>query len=260
MKLALAAVIAGTTALSGLGAIPTLAAPSDATALPVRLQLKSLRIDDSQEDGAGENGDEPYLFLALVFADGSTLRADGLSQGTARVRVSRLSLPAQGSSSTATVPIPELGTKAISTLLPIAGAPLATGQQAASVSLAVIAMERDQRNSASADLLRLSLAEALTARVNAAIRRLGPTDLPNLPSAVQGAIASTLTTKVLTGPSGLLAPVLNGPDGDDLIGTGIAQWTYPEILAAGKAGRLFSLPFGAAGVRWTLSGLMQVRE
>ncbi len=60
--------------------------PAPAASMPVTLQLTKFICHNADEDSFFSNGDEPYLFVAAIYADGTTIQLGNLANATVRIQ------------------------------------------------------------------------------------------------------------------------------------------------------------------------------
>jgi hypothetical protein len=254
-------VLSGTTLATAwaLGSDPNWGVRSEALAqgsMPVSLELSRFICHNADEDSFYSNGDEPYLFVAALYADGTTIRVADISGATVRLQSpSRThgNLGRTGVDGGDSFAVPPGTGRFLTTIRPIDTGGLADGRRLARVGVVVIAMEEDATPDSAADAGRRALVEGLQRELNAAVRSLREPDVEALRSRLADKIREAVTEESLRSISGIFSLA----DPDDYIGAAWGMWSYQEIEDAGAAGLPISMGFRKSGVDYSLSGRVQ---
>lgn len=225
--------------------------------IPVKVQLGNFNAVRAQEQGG--NGDEPWLMVFPIFADGTTIDVNNPNAATVRVfsatRAHR-NLNRVNVYNGAQFAVPaDTGTFS-TTMKPWRGLPTSLGKKASMVGLAVIALEEDGTPDSAAtagkDTAKSEIAKRVADVVKNAIKtQQAPTtsDLQQVQSSVQSAVVATMTRETLLsfGLAGVIDP-------DDFIGAGFVKFSQEEIEAAGSTGRTFTFTFNQDGADYRVGG------
>jgi hypothetical protein len=227
-----------------------------APSLPVTVKASQFRILNADEDDLWSNGDEPYLFIAAVFADGSTISAQTLSSSSVRIKSPGKTHGnlGTGHKGTGTYSVPAATGSFSASIRPIAGVGTEMGKKLATVALIVVAMDEDGTPTSAMDKARNAFVSTLQQELDKSVRTLKQPDIEAISSRLQTAMVNAVKSDLVASPSGFLGGLLGALDPDDVIGTGVKTVSYAAIESAGSGGIPFSLPFKKSGVHYVLDG------
>lgn len=237
----------------------------NASPMPIVVDLKRLYIGNDNEG----SGDEPYLIVALVYADGTTINPLALSSSTVRVdsptkthgNVPDHDKNGDDLEDTSVANIPSGTGHFEGTIKPI-GLDLVANMEDAdghigqammdgtAVYVVVIAMEEDASETDAVDAARTAAINGLKTKANGIVQKIKLTDLMdgNVPEFDPGVIQEQLKEKALSAAknetmiSGWWTPALapiyldDLVDPDDYVGYGMRRFTFGELLAAAPSG------------------------
>jgi hypothetical protein len=225
------------------------------TPMPVNINLWNFYLADADEDGTFSDGDEPYLFVVAIYADGTSIKLDDF--GNAHVRLqspTRTHGNIIGGHVTAgtSVAIPADVGQFHNTILPITlpSGNLADAKKTARVGLLVIAMEEDLTPADVVAAGRQALLDNLQTELDHAVRTLSTPDIDQLSKTISDKVRSAMEAQSLNSLTGILA----GVDPDDYIGAQFALWSYADIENAGSNGIPVDMRFEKPGVSYEVSG------
>jgi len=248
--------------------------------LPIVLQLKTFECPNADEDSFASDGDEPYLFVVAIFADGTTIDPLNFASSSARLQSptkthGNLNLDGVDSGPGA-YSIPSATGKFETTILPTGldlidfiedGKRVDTITSAALVAIVVIAMEEDASTTSTANAGRNALVKNLQQEIDAIIHalpvsadiKLNPKKiLADLKDKLEAKVKSAMTDETLSNwwnPVGWFAIA----DPDDKIGTAFKSFSYKQISAAGATGVGFVMDFKPSGVHYRIQGTVKVK-
>jgi hypothetical protein len=230
--------------------------PVPANSLPVTLQLNQFICHNADEDSFYSNGDEPYLFVAAIYADGTTIQLSNLAN--ARVRIQSPSkthgnLGRKNVKAGNRFAIPTATGSFSTRILPIGGLPETIAKQKSMVGIIVIAMEEDTTPTSAANAGRQALVNVLQKDLDQAIRTVSSPDVNVLKNRIASAMRQAIKQESLRSISGIFSVV----DPDDYIGADFAMWSYQEIQNAGGAGLPINMNFKKSGVHYQVTGLVK---
>ena len=246
--------------------------------MTVRIDLKELRIGNDNE-----GADEPYLFVAVVYVDGTTI--DPFHMDTSTVRIDSPTKThgnihdedASGEdleeNSIALIPAPTGHFER--TITPI-GLDLATDLEdpdgalgdairtTTAVYLVLVALEEDDTSTEAIDAARAAFLKALRSQIEAVIQtttfaEIVAGDLPTFDADKMKAMETELRKKALgaaedeTFSPGWWTPalfpfLLDEADKDDVVGFAFRKFSYSDLLAAGPAGITFEATASAPDI------------
>jgi len=207
--------------------------------MPIEISLSSFTVHATNE---GEGDDDPYLFIVAIYADGTTIRVTDLAHASVRLDSpskthNNLGMDAYSNEpkSGKSYSIPFAVGHFAKGILPLSGGlPLKTARDLSTVSILVITMDEDSTSDAAANSARKALVDNLQKELNVAIQSL-PAN-PDV-SAIQQRIKDKMigaakkeTLKDWWTPWGLF----DATNPDDFIGSGLATFTYSQLLNAGN--------------------------
>lgn len=224
--------------------------------LPITVRANQFRILNADEDNLWSNGDEPYLFIAAVFADGTSVNLNSLSSSGVRIKSpatthGNLSINNVGKG---TYVIPESTGTFTTSIRPIAGLGGSFGKDLASVALIVVAMDEDGTSTSAMNKARVAFVSTLKSELDKAVRTLKQPDIPALAARLQDAMTDAVKSDLVSSPGGFLSGLPGVLDPDDFIGSGVKTVSYSQIEAAARGGIPFLMTFKKSGVHYTLSG------
>jgi hypothetical protein len=225
--------------------------------LPVTVRLSQFRIANPDEDGVFSDGDEPYLFVAAIFADGTTIDVSNLRAATVRIQSpakthGNLGLSGVGKG---TYAIPSAIGTFKTTLKPLSGlANLDLARNLALAGIIVIAMDEDGTPTSAINKAREAFVSILQRDLNKAVRRASEPNIAQLTAKIEDAMVDAIKEDLISSPGGFLSGLPGVVDPDDFIGAGFAMARYPEIRAAGSAGVPISMTFTKSGTRYVVNG------
>lgn len=246
--------------------------------LPIVIDLDIFRCLEAQEDSVASDGDEPYLFVVAIFADGTTIDPFNFPNSSVRLKSplkTHGNLNIDGvDTGYGNYPIPNGTGHFETTILPIglnildlipAGKKVETVTKAAMVGILVVAMEEDDNSRYSANAGRNALVSNLRKELNKIIHNLKlSTDSQLDPDKLVHDLKDKLTDKVeeamfqasLTNLWGTLGAIA---DKDDYIAAQFQSFTYGEIWGAGKPGKSISMSFKGDGAYYSITGGISVK-
>jgi hypothetical protein len=237
--------------------------------LPVELNLTELYVGNDNE-----GADEPYLFIAVLYVDGTTINPLSLSTSTVRISSptkTHGNVPDETKNGDdldqgRTAIIPSSTGRFSATIAPIGldlaadmedadgkiGASIADGT---AVYVLCIAMEEDATDTDAANAARAAMVQELSKRANGVVQSLSLGDLiqGNTPKFDPAAIEKELRSQMMaagedeTKGTGWWTPAMfpllldDVVDPDDYVGWALKKFTYGELLAAGSGGIKFEL-------------------
>jgi hypothetical protein len=225
--------------------------------LPVTLELSDFTCQNADEDSWYSNGDEPYLFVAAIYADGTTIQLQNLANSTVRIQSPSQTHDNLGRSKVkgnTHFRIPAATGRFSNSILPIEGLPGELGIQKSLVGIVVIAMEEDGSPTSAANAGRQALIDALRNELNIAVRTLHELDVNALKATVESAVRLAFRRETLSSISGILTGIV---DPDDYIGADFAVWNYEQIQNAGSAGIPINMTFSKSGVQYSVAGTVK---
>lgn len=230
--------------------------PVPAGSLPVTLQLNQFICHNADEDSFYSNGDEPYLFVAAIYADGTTIQLSNLAN--ARVRIQSPSkthgnLGRKNVKAGNRFAIPPSTGRFSTNILPIGGLPENIAKEKSMVGLIVIAMEEDATPTKAANAGGQALVKVLQKELDQAIRTISSPDVNLLKTRIASAMRQAIKQESLRSISGIFSVV----DPDDYIGADFAMWSYQQIQNAGSAGLPINMHFKKSGVHYQVTGLVR---
>jgi hypothetical protein len=226
--------------------------------MPIKVSLHRFEVNRTNE---GEGDDDPYLLIAVIYADGTTINPRDLAHSSVRIDSpskthNNLLMDAYDneprSGKSYSIPY-SLGAfeKAI---LPLHGAgSLQTAQTLSTVAVLVIVMEEDNTSDSAANAGRKALVNNLQQELNAAIRSGAPPDPEAIQNRVRDRVIQAVKKETLSdwwAPWGLF----DAPDPDDFIGANFAIFNYKQILDAGIKGLPISLTCKSSEGSYTITG------
>lgn len=227
--------------------------PQSSNALPLSLELTQFKCQNADEDSFYSNGDEPYLFVAAIYADGTTIRLSNLANATVRIQSpskTHGNLGRDGVDGGDSFGIPSTVGRFSSSILPIGDLPEGLGKEKSTVGLIVIAMEEDLTPGSAANAGRQALVQVLQRELNQAIRMVSTPDVNALRAKIADAMKQAIKKESLSSISGIFSVV----DPDDYIGADFSMWSYQQIEQAGSAGLPINLNFQKSGVHYSIVG------
>jgi len=235
---------------------PTPQPPAPVGTMPILIRLNTFSCQNADEDSFYSNGDEPYLFVAAIYADGTTIQLANLA--TAQVRIQSPS-KTHGNLGRArvkagdTFAVPTSTGEFRTSILPIGGLPDSLAKQKSMVGLIVIAMEEDATPTDAANAGQKALVRVLQTELNKAVQTVSAPDVNTLQKKIADAMKQAIKKESLSSISGIFSVV----DPDDYIDAGFAMWSYQQIESAGSAGLPINLTFQKSGVRYSIAGLVK---
>jgi hypothetical protein len=231
---------------------------NQAPPMAIEINLTSFTVHKTNE---GEGDDDPYLFVAAFYADGTTVNAADLAHATVRLDSpskthNNLGMDAYSdepkSGKSYSVPIPIGHFEKV--IQPIAGGlPLQMARDNSTVGILVITMEEDTTTDSAANAARKAMVDNLQKELSAAIRSFPKkTDIPGIKTRIKAKMkeaAKTETLKDWWTPWGLF----DAANPDDVIGVGFATFTYTEILNAGNNSLPITLDCQTTGEHFTFT-------
>lgn len=226
--------------------------------MPVQLDLGRFEVRNADEDGAFSDGDEPYLFVVAILADGTTIDLRDLR--SSRVRLlsptrthGNLTSRHLDRGDVVEVP-PAIGTFD-ATVLPIRGLPVESGRDNASVGLLVVALDEDGTPTTAANAGRAALVSGLQEELDRSVRTLARPNRERLERVLEDRVKSAISDGTMRSwwNGGAITGVL---DPDDFIAAQFVQFSMTE-LAAGP--RPFTMNFVADGVSYRVGGTIRTR-
>ncbi|MGB8702852.1 MAG: hypothetical protein WCD18_25835 [Thermosynechococcaceae cyanobacterium] len=224
--------------------------------MPVTLQLTKFICHNADEDSWYSNGDEPYLFVAAVYADGNTIQIGNLSNATVRVQSplkTHGNLGRSGVDAGDSFTIPTATGRFSRSILPIGGLPTSQGKAFSMVGLVVIAMDEDGTSTSAANAGRQAFVNVLQAELNQAVRSLTLPDEATLRAKIKAAMTKAIRQETLSGIPDFFGVV----DPDDYIGAQFSMWSYQQIENAGSAGLPIDMTFQKSGVKYQITGTVK---
>jgi len=226
--------------------------------MPIEVNLHTFKVNKTNE---GEGDDDPYLIMAVIYADGTTVNPLDLAHSSVRITSpskthNNLLMDAHDNEprSGKSYNIPYSLGHFENAILPLHGAgPLQTAQALSTVAVLVVALEEDGTSDSAANAGQKALVNNLQKELNAAIRSGSP---PN-PAAIQKKIQDKVTQAVKKETlSDWWAPwgLFDALDPDDFIGASFALCSYKQILDAGATGLPISLSCKSSQGDYTISG------
>ncbi|WP_421659343.1 hypothetical protein [Leptothermofonsia sp. ETS-13] len=221
--------------------------------LPVTIHLSNFTCHNADEDNFYSNGDEPYLFVAAIYADGTTIQLANLANAKVRIKspskthgnLGRTRVKARNSFA-----IPAATGLFSTSILPIAGLPDNLGKEKSTVGLIVIAMEEDATKTSAANAGQQALVNVLQKELTNAVRTVSALDVDTLRTKLSSAIRQAIKKESLSSITGIFSFV----DPDDYIGADFAIWSYQQIENAGSQGMPISMNFKKSGVHYQITG------
>lgn len=232
-------------------------APLRGPSLPVTVKISPFRISNPDEDGMLSNGDEPYLFVAAIFVDGTTVDTANLPGSSVRILSPSKTHGNLGIEKVdkGTYPIPNSTGLFKATIRPIANVSnLNLAKNLAMVGLIVIAMDEDGTPTSAMNKARQAFVSTLQAELDKSVRKTSPPDVQQLTQKVKNAMIKAVTKELMSSPGGFLWGLPGVADPDDFIGADFKIVTYSQIEAAGATGIPIAMSFKNSGVRYSLSG------
>ena len=226
--------------------------------LPVTIQLTNFTCHDADEERFYSNGDEPYLFVAAIYADGTTIKISDI--GNAKVRIksptkTHGNLGRKGVDDGDSFSIPTSIGRFKTNILPIDGLPGNIGKEKSLVGLIVIAMEEDATTTNAANAAQKALVKVLQKELDQAVRSVRE---PNI-EALKGKIKTAMRNAIKKESLGSISGIFSFLDPDDYINADLATWTYQELENAGNTGIPINMEFNASGVRYSIKGNVKAR-
>ncbi|MBW4554418.1 MAG: hypothetical protein KME59_00475 [Trichormus sp. ATA11-4-KO1] len=229
------------------------ARPPEADSMPVTIELTEFICINADEDSFYSNGDEPYLFVAAIYADGTTIDLRKFSDATVRIQSpskTHGNLRRKGVKAGHRFPIPSSTGRFTNSILPIAGKlPGNLAKEKSIVGLIVIAMEEDATPTKAANAAQRALVKVLKNDLEQTIRNFDEPDIETLKRNIRTAMQNAIKQGTLRrfGIFGFLDP-------DDYINADFATWSYQEIQDAGTRGIPINMTFKKSGVEYRVTG------
>ncbi|MGB3756275.1 MAG: hypothetical protein WBA07_07865 [Rivularia sp. (in: cyanobacteria)] len=226
--------------------------------LHVTIQLTNFTCHDADEERFYSNGDEPYLFVAAIYADGTTIKISDL--GNAKVRIksptkTHGNLGRKGVDDGDSFSIPTSIGRFQTNILPIDGLPQSIGKEKSLVGLIVIAMEEDTTKTSAANAAQRALVKVLQKELDEAVRAVSE---PNV-EVLKGKIKSAMRNAIKKESWGSISGIFSFLDSDDYINADLATWSYKQLEDAGNNGIPINMEFKASGVRYSIKGNVKAR-
>lgn len=245
--------------------------------MPVVVDLQSLNVINADEDG---EGDEPYLLVAVIYADGTTINPADFPNSSIRIDSAQAvhnNVPHKNHygnplKSNTWAAVPDATGRFEKTILPIglefvdvAGPELL--KNSTRIWILVVAMEEDGTSDKAAMAARNALINGLQKEVNAAVRSMQLGQVSAAPDIA--AIQARLQTEVLGAakaetfsfmdPANAMLALDDVIDPDDLVGVAVAHISYNQILKAGKQGVPVQMSFKKSGIQYALTGKVRYK-
>jgi hypothetical protein len=224
--------------------------------MPISLQLTQFTCHNADEDSWYSNGDEPYLFVAAIYVDGTTIKLSELSTAKARIKsptATHGNLGKDHVKGGQTFGVPQATGQFSSSILPIDGLPEALGKEKSLIGLVVIAMEEDATPTSAANAGRKALVNVLQKELDRAIQTVTMPDVNILKTKISNAMKAAIKKESLSSISGIFSVV----DPDDYVGADFEMWSYKQIEQAGSAGLPINMTFKSEGVHYSIKGLIK---
>jgi len=250
------------------------------TPLPIVIKLDTFSCPDADEDDGWADGDEPYLFVVVILADGTTINPLNFPGSSVRLRhkaKTHENLNLDGvDSGPGNYYIPPGTGRFETTILPVGlnvlnlipdGKKVETVTDAAMVGILVVAMEEDDSTDSTANAGRNALVSNLQKELDAIVHALKPSaDTQLNPAQIMKDLKPKLTAKVEDAmthetlknwwnPVGWFAIV----DPDDHIDSDFESFTYKQIWEAGEVGVPFVLDFNGGGAHYEVYGRVSAK-
>lgn len=227
--------------------------------IPLMIDLNTFTALDVQEEGLlTRNGDEPWLVVVPIIADGRTVDYANLAGSGARMyraTKSHENLGHLGVDDGDTFAIPASVGEFHTTLQPWRNLPTTEGKKAATVGLVVVALEEDLSSDAVADTVSSLVALAIKGEVDNLVKAgAAPTEsgLAQWRADIADAVTDVAFDQSY---ENLDLPGLADPD--DIIGVGFQAVTQAELEAAGSGGRAVDLTLIGDGAGYNVSGVVR---
>lgn len=240
-------------------------------------------VDELYVGNENEGGDEPYLMLAVIYADGTTINPLSLAASTARIASPTKvhgNVPDEDKygddlDTTKTAKIPNSTGRFTAAIEPI-GLDLVADvedpddviapamRRGTRVYLIALGLEEDATSDAAAKAARDTAIAALGKEVNAIVQSMTLADLQAgsppkfdpepIQKKIQKKALDAAEDSTLAGPW-FLPPVFptlisQAVDPDDFVGWAIEEFSYGQILGAGNAGIPFEMTLAADVENW----------
>lgn len=235
---------------------PRIVSSDSPAEMPVTLQLKRFTCHNADEDSWYSDGDEPYLYVLAIFADGTTVDATRLASATVRIyspTKTHGNLGHKNVDAGESFPIPDLTGLFETNMRPVPGLPLSLGKSLAKAGIAVIAMEEDATPTTAINKGRLALTSTAKQELENMIRNLQtPTAarIQQITDSIKSKVVSAIKKETLNSVAGIFSLA----DPDDYINSDFKMWSYAEIQQAGAAGLPIAMTFKKSGVHYSIEG------
>ncbi|MFI7024208.1 hypothetical protein ACIBMZ_15990 [Micromonospora sp. NPDC049900] len=217
----------------------------------VEVSINQLQVVKAQES----SGDEPWLMIFPIFADGTTIDAGNLASASARVMSAPGTHGMLGVSSVRTntvVNVPPAQGRFSTVVQPVRNLPAPLADRMSIVGFAVIALEEDETPTTAAVAGRNAARSALTTEINTLIRELRePTsaDITRMHARVAEAATAAVVQETVNSwnPMGFIDP-------DDVIGAGFRYLTLEQIKTSSTGTQSFAIPVEGQGASYIIRG------